>query len=462
MKIAHRITTILALCCACGASALTFEEAKALYTGGAYADALPGLEQELQNRPTDVTINLMTGTAMVRLGRLDEARPLLEYALKKRNAEAALRLAELNFYAYNPEEAEANLENYRTLVKKSRKKPLAEADEIAGRIDRLSSMMDRVEKIVIIDSIAVDRATFFEAYRLSPESGAFYSPSTLPAGFAAATSTVVYSPENAGSMIWCDGNGLVESTMLTDGSWETPHSLGDAINDGGTANYPFLMSDGITLYYATDGESSLGGLDINISRRDDNGFLAPQNIGMPYNSPYDDYLLAIDEVTGTGWWATDRNQLGDKVTIYVFIPADLRINYAPDEDRLADFARITNFRDTWTPDTDYSAILDRIDNIDRQASAPEPDFLFPLPGGRVYHNWSDFRSSAARTKMEALADATEADSETRAELASLRRQYADGNRGLSTKILQLEQQLESNRTMMATLRNDIIELEQNQ
>ncbi len=60
---------------------------------------------------------------------------------------------------------------------------------------------------------------------------------------------------------------------------------------------PFFMSDGVTLYYANDGDESIGGYDIFISRKGEDGFLQPQNIGMPYNSPYDDYMLAIDEVT---------------------------------------------------------------------------------------------------------------------------------------------------------------------
>ena len=84
-----------------------------------------------------------------------------------------------------------------------------------------------------------------------------------------------------------------------------------------------MMSDGITLYYANDGDNTLGGYDIFMTRKGDDGrFLQPQNIGMPYNSPYDDYMLAIDEVTGAGWWATDRNQIPDSVTIYVFVPND--------------------------------------------------------------------------------------------------------------------------------------------
>ena len=133
-------------------------------------------------------------------------------------------------------------------------------------------MLDRVEKIVVIDSIVVDKNDFFEVYRLSPESGSLYPPSTLPEGFTSDKRTVVYTPQSHSSMMWGmpDGKGhtvLVESSELGDDTWETPRKVGSALNDGGNADFPFVMSDGITLYYASDGDGSLGGYDIFISRR---------------------------------------------------------------------------------------------------------------------------------------------------------------------------------------------------
>ena len=53
---------------------------------------------------------------------------------------------------------------------------------------------------------------------------------------------------------------LYSRIRLLDG-WSEPESL-TSLNEQGNVNYPFLMSDGITLYYASDGEGSLGGYDI--------------------------------------------------------------------------------------------------------------------------------------------------------------------------------------------------------
>ena len=187
---------------------------------------------------------------------------------------------------------------------------------------------------------------------------------------------------------------LTQSTRLDDGSWDEPQLLGEGLGEGGDAAYPFLMSDGVTLYFANDGENSLGGYDIFMTRNNGEEYLQPQNIGMPYNSPYDDYMLAIDEESGIGWWATDRNRLGDSITIYRFIPREMRVNYPADTAGLARLAIISDFRATQQPGADYSGLLARAsDNGDSGRSTA---FTIAI-GSKIYHDLNDFRTSRGRT-----------------------------------------------------------------
>ncbi|MDE6490202.1 MAG: tetratricopeptide repeat protein [Muribaculaceae bacterium] len=456
-------TGMLAIC-APALMAVTLDEAKALYLKGRYAEALPAFRTALKSKPKDPSLNHWTGVCLYKTGDPAQGKPLIEFAMTKNILEAPRYLAEIAFDEYRPADAEEYLERYRAAMKKAKKSVPADVEAFSDRVGRMSAMMGRVENIVIIDSLAVDKAEFFQSYRLSPESGAFYSSATLPDGFPSADTTVVYMPQSQSSMMWAapDDTGrthLLESAMLTDGSWEAPHSLGDAVNEGGDANFPFLMSDGITLYYANNGENSLGGYDIFITRRDDTEFLSPQNIGMPYNSPYDDYLLAIDEVTGVGWWATDRNQLGDKITIYRFIPSDLRINYDPDDRNIARNAKVVSYRDTWPDGADYTALLEQIDAIEPAGHEHQPDFVFPLPDGRVYTGWEDFRTGRGRELMEQYVDTDHADSEDRAELESLRRRYADGDTSVAQRILVLEKKIMTTRASQRRIANEIIRIE---
>lgn len=90
-----------------------------------------------------------------------------------------------------------------------------------------------------------------------------------------------------------------------------------------SVNYPFMMPDGTTFYFAATGEESIGGYDIFVTRFDSESgsFLKAENIGMPFNSTANDYMYAIDEFNDIGWFATDRSQPEGKVCIYIFIPS---------------------------------------------------------------------------------------------------------------------------------------------
>ena len=74
-------------------------------------------------------------------------------------------------------------------------------------------------------------------------------------------------------------------------------SLNGLTERNGQQDYPFMLSDGTTLYFAENGEESLGGYDLFVTRYSSSSheYLKPENLGMPFNSPYNDYMLVIDE-----------------------------------------------------------------------------------------------------------------------------------------------------------------------
>ena len=336
-------------------------------------------------------------------------------------------------------------------------------DVLARQVGRMDEMIQRVQDVAIIDSINVDREDFFRYYRLAPSAGRLMGRGELAPELTAAEETVVFTPEEGSVMIWGTDEGLVESQRLTDGSWDAPQPLGDAVNAGGIANYPFLLADGTTLYFATDGENSLGGLDLYITQRQRDGFALPQNMGMPYNSPYDDYMLAIDEETGAGWFATDRNQLGNMVTIYVFVPSETRVNINVDAPDLVERARIGSLSSPLT--AEQQALLERIGNIAEGGAFGDadttPDFEFTLPDGRVYTRWDDFKQPAARRLMENYVDAAGEFDADRQALERLRQRYAAGSTDAAQGILRLEKKLRASGQTMKKLANQVIEAELN-
>jgi outer membrane protein OmpA-like peptidoglycan-associated protein len=76
-------------------------------------------------------------------------------------------------------------------------------------------------------------------------------------------------------------------------AFSTPKHLGAVVNSAGTEYSPYLASDGLTLYYSSNGlPGSLGGDDVYASQRLDDSWTnwsPPHNLGPEVNTPGDDY-----------------------------------------------------------------------------------------------------------------------------------------------------------------------------
>lgn len=444
-------------------AAKPLDEAKRLYLDGKYEEALPRLEALRKSSPRDGNVNYYLGSTLYALGRYDEAEAPLKVAEGRGVTDASRLRAVIALDAYRLDDASEALDTWEAKLKKNKKQAPDELGEMQSRLIMMRNMLERVEKIEIIDSLVVDADDFFTHYRLSRSAG--HLVPAAEAGTDAAT--VVYRPENNGELIWAEADTtgtlrLMSAQILDDGTTDSPRHLDDELAGGGNADYPFLMADGMTLYFAADGDNSLGGYDIFLTRRNDDGFFQPQNIGMPYNSPYDDYMLAIDESTGIGWWATDRNRIPGKVTIYIYITSPTRVNVDVDDPALAGLARISSIAATQTPGKDYSDLRERIAAIgDGRHSARTGHAVFEiaLGNGRIAHSLDDFSNARARKAMEELLANRAEREKTAAELETLRDRYRAGDRSTAARIEELEDMTLYLDSAMPTLRNKVVRLE---
>ena len=81
------------------------------------------------------------------------------------------------------------------------------------------------------------------------------------------------------------------------GRWSEPENLGPVINTQGTEMAPFLHPDGKTLYFSSDTHTGMGGYDLFVSRRNEEGeWSEPVNLGYPINTPGDEinFIVAAD------------------------------------------------------------------------------------------------------------------------------------------------------------------------
>lgn len=447
--------------CALVAVAAPIDEAKKLYREGRYQEAVDRFQTLKKSSPRDGNVNYYLGAALVALGRQADAVAPLNVAEGRGVADASRLLVEIALDNYDVDTADEHLDTWIEKLKKNRKADLTPTENVRGRIVMLRNMLERVEKIEVIDSITVDSADFFTHYRLSPEAGRLLTPEETDVR----ARTLVYLPQNNRGMIWAEtdsaGNSvLMAASILDDGTIDRSARLPGDFTPDGDADFPFLMPDGMTLYYAATGEASLGGYDIFMTRRSDDGFLQPQNLGMPYNSPFNDYMLAIDEATGAGWFASDRTRIPGKVTIYVFAPSSTRINYDPDDEQLAAKARLTSIVATQT--SDASALRERIASIEEGGSRSGRHgrrFILPLGNGKVYTSLDDFSNREARLEMVKLLNEQKRADEQQSRLDGLRERYRKGDRTVSDDILDAEAAVEFIRSGIADMRNKVIRLE---
>lgn len=467
IKIAF-VSLILAAC-PIPVLAQVVSEAETLLEAGDTHGALTFLRTSILESPkaSDAGIkNYLAAKCALALSLYGEARDFAEAAKDRGVADAWLLSAQLDLSEYDFSGAESELKNYTSFVRKNKKTPSPEAARLENSVKRASSFMSGVEKIAVLDSISLPADDFFGAYRLSPAAGAFRASSEIigfPDGMD--VKEPVYVTESGDRILFSaidpdTGNYAVfECVSMSDGSLSEPVWLDLGID--GNCAYPFLMPDGVTLYFASDGEESIGGYDLFVSVRDSSSgeFLQPSNLGFPYNSPKDDILLAIDEESGYGWWTTDRNSLPGETTLLVYTPGEIRENYDIDNENLTALAKIDPYRLTWG-EADLSDAVERLRSLSFEEEQDNSDFNFPVGKGVVLTRFDQLTSNASRDTMEKYIAASNEYSELLITLGELRRKYAvSPSDSLSAKILRMEQKLADDGEELYKIRNEIYSLE---
>ncbi len=452
-------------------SADSLEDARLLVSDGDFWSAREKLEEAVKANPKIASGTLyqyLLGVCEFEEGEYGKARKLLESAKAKGSGEATMYLGRLAFLDYNFPRAKELYAEY----KKYRERMRLPAGETIGELeDQLASAenaLGRVEMITVIDSITVQVDDFFKSYKLPHSTGRLLKPEEIPLKDHRNGAIVAFINEGEDYMVWGEPDSvgnvrLVESQRLTDGSWTEPEATPDFLNKNGYADFPFMMPDGVTLYYATDGNDSMGGYDIFVVTRDPQTgeYLQPQNLGMPINSPYDDYMLAIDEEDGIGWWATDRNLLGDKLTVYVFKVNDVRKNCDVEDDNIYKLARLSDYRLTWgeTPEEEIEELRKKVASIDPEKVKRKADFYIPKGNGEYFTSLEDFPDRQCRNAASLYIKGVAALQHNEDHLDSLRRRYARTHAdNVSRQIQQAEKEIEQGRKDVTHLRSELYRL----
>ncbi len=428
----------------------TLDDAKSWYQEGRYTEALPVFQAEYLNNANNPSVNQWLGVSLFKTGKVIEAQKYLEFASGRKVLDAYLYLGELYTLLYRFNDAEKEFEKYEK-AKRRDKAALEILDQKRDYTERLRRAVNRTENLQVIDSLVVSKSDFLSAYNLSASAGSLIPVQEFFSG-RPKTDETVYINERKDKIYYSQGDAAIGTDLYTmDRLLDTfgnEKRLPATINKEGNQAFPFVLSDGMTLYFASTDESSFGGYDLFVTRYNlaSDSYLNPNQLNMPFNSPFNDYMLAIDEEKGVGWFASDRFQPDDSVCIYIFIPnPQVQLIESDDEKQMADRARISSIADTWKEGADYGSLrsLAQQKTILRQETSG--DFTFVINDQATYHTLSDFKNDHARSifsqalgfgkQLEALND----------ELSQKREQYAEGSTTdtLAASILKLEKESES-------------------
>ncbi len=95
------------------------------------------------------------------------------------------------------------------------------------------------------------------------------------------------------------------SPITFDGKFETPYCL--PFNSPGDEVTPSYNQTAQMLYFSSNGLKGAGRLDVFSAKKDKTGnWEAPQNMGKPFNSGYDDLFFTFHEPSQMGYLASDR------------------------------------------------------------------------------------------------------------------------------------------------------------
>lgn len=335
---------------------------------------------------------------------------------------------------------------------------------------RITNMREMTQQILIIDSIVVDKDQILPHLRLSSETGSlmttrdFLGKSVNGFAFVNEMGNKAYFSLPDDSLC----QHLFTSDVLGN-EWSSPQPL-KGISEGITeASYPFMLTDGITFYFAGKGEESIGGYDIFLTRYNSRSgsFFKPENIGMPFNSEANDYLYAIDELNRIGYFVSDRRQPEGKVCIYIFVPSDSRKTYDPSiytEQQIRDFADIISIADTWGNGTERKAALSRLKTINNVKPSSEKksnaqSVPIVINDALTYSSAKDFRSTKAANLYQELVIAQGRLTVVETELAKARDLFptatAADRRSLRQEILQMEEEVQQLYQRIPSLEKEI-------
>lgn len=231
---------------------------------------------------------------------------------------------EKDLKAMNFTDVKASVNKLITAAKRKRES-VEKYDDILDICKKGEDGLRGTDQVVIVDSVVVDKHAFLSAYPMSEDLGKLsFSKNFETVEYSTQLNGMVFRPEYVDTIEGSHNLRIVRH-YIEDGN-DSESSLVEGLGIEGDINYPFLLPDGQKFYFAARSEEGFGNYDIYVTRYDNDSkrFYRGENLGYPYNSYANDYMMVVDEDNNIGWFASDRYQPSGKVCVYTFVPNQSR------------------------------------------------------------------------------------------------------------------------------------------
>lgn len=464
------VFTLLTLLTCIGMQSQTLQQGRTYFSQGNYEKAKPIMLKYLKQKPDDASRNYWYGVCCMETGERDKAVPYLKKAAAKKIFKAYRVLGEYYLGKEDYQLAITNLEQFVKGISTDKELHDPALEEritiMTDSIRQIFRMVRNTSRVCFIDSFKVAKDELLDSYILSESTGSLSYASDVLEGV---TEGEAFLPEMGQNIYYSrlgnDGRFRLYTQFRSFDNWTDETAL-TGLNTDGDLRYPFIMSDGVTIYYASSGSESIGGLDIFVSRYNSatGRYLKPENIGMPFNSGANDYLYVIDETNNLGWFATDRRQADDTVCVYIFIPNEGNPKYRYEGgDTLAIHraARLESIAETQTDLNEVRAARQRLTLLryDLSEKASKGSFTFVIDDLTVYHELSDFENKDAANLYERW---TELKHQYEADASKLEKQRSDYDNAsrqekerVRDQLLEFEERVLKSERQIMKMENDI-------
>lgn len=355
---------------------------------------------------------------------------------------------------------------------KPKKAQTTVSPEEARAQEMFQDMLQGTAQLVVVDSQRVDLEDLAQSLSLPSSSGGimrygdFFKDSGSQGGFLSINE---FRNKCYFSLVDDKGKHRLYSSDRLMKTWSKAQLINDFGEEFQDIQCPYMMPDGVTLYFAAHGEHSLGGLDIFVTMFDTDSmrFLKPENIGLPYNSTADDWFCITDEMNNLGYLVTSRFQPTGKATIYTYVPSTERWQdtNGMSAERLTGLALLSRMSDTWGTGNERQAALERIAAVKKRQSgkAKTGDIDFFVNDDVTYHSKDEFQKAESRTLYEKLETMKANIKEAESALSQLREHYNKApnkdKAALRSSILSNEKAIERLRTTAHETEKSIRNLE---